>query len=165
MKFHYCPNCGAALIDRTAGDDGPTPYCQHCQQFWFPSFSDCVIVLVANEANEIALVKMPYLSTRYAGFVSGYMKPGETAETTARREVEEELGLTLTSLRFTGTYWFGKTDTLMHGFIGLTADHELVPSKELASAQWVAATDVPDLLFPDRPENTAFSVYRAYMAR
>ncbi|EGN57460.1 hypothetical protein PRBRB14_21770 [Hallella multisaccharivorax DSM 17128] len=55
MRYKYCPNCGAKLSLREAGDDGKVPYCDHCQKYWFDTFSDAVIVLVYNEKNEIAL--------------------------------------------------------------------------------------------------------------
>ena len=48
------------------------------------------------------------------------MKPGETAEETAVREVGEELGLTINEPKITGTYWFDKKDMIMIGFLAET---------------------------------------------
>lgn len=165
MKYSYCPVCGTILVDKAAGDDGLTPYCEHCDRYWFPTFSDCVIVLVANEYNEIVLAKMPYLSHRYASFISGYMQPGESAEGAAKREVQEELGLSLNRLEYSGTYWFGKNNALMHGFIGKTAKQNLKLSDELASAEWIAAGKAPQFMFPDSPGNAASAVYRNFIQK
>lgn len=88
MRYKYCPTCGSKLILKEAGDDGCVPYCQHCGKYWFDSFSTCVIILVANEQHEIAMLRQNYLSNQYYSYVSGFMKPGESAETTARREVK-----------------------------------------------------------------------------
>ncbi|TGA98990.1 NUDIX domain-containing protein [Sporolactobacillus shoreae] len=163
MIYNYCPVCGEKLLGKLAGDDGPTPFCPQCDKFWFPTFSDCVIVLVTNELNEIALVKMPYLSQKYESLISGYMKPGETAEVAAHREVQEELGISLTSLRYSGTYWFAKNEALMHGFIGTTVKQDFKISDELASAKWVLAKDAPQYMFPDSPGNAALAVYRNFI--
>ncbi|MFD1464770.1 NAD(+) diphosphatase [Lapidilactobacillus mulanensis] len=163
MRYKFCPQCGTKLISKDAGDDGKVPFCASCERLWFPTFSDCVIVLVANEFDEIVLAKMPYLSHQYASLISGYMQPGETAETAAKREVAEELGIVLKGVTYTGTYWFDKTETLIHGFIGKTKKCELRLSKELASAEWIASSDAPQYMFPDSPENAALAVYKKYI--
>lgn len=163
MRYLYCPQCGEKLTQHQAGDEGAVPFCEHCKKLWFDSFASCSIVLVANEFNEIALLRQGYLSDRYTSFVSGYITPGETAEKTALREVQEEIGVTLDSLEYAGTYWFGKNDLLMHGFIGRAKKCELVLSQEVDSAQWVPAERVPDTLFPDSPENAAYAIYKRFM--
>ena len=163
MTFQFCPICGHTLTTKLAGDDGDVPYCDTCQRFWFPLFADCVLVLVVNEFDEIALVKMPYLSKKFASIVSGYMQPGENAEESAKREVAEELGLHLNQLDYAGTYWYQKTGSLMHGFISHTNKQPLVPSTELAEATWVPATTAPKKMFPDSPDNAALAIYRVYM--
>ena len=117
MQFKFCPTCGKLLTLKEAGDDGPTPYCGSCDKMWFDMFASCIIVLVANEYDEIALLHQPNLSERGV-FVSGYITPGESAEEAAVREVKEELGLEIEALESTGTYWFQKQEQLMHGFIG-----------------------------------------------
>ncbi|ANK62369.1 NUDIX domain-containing protein [Loigolactobacillus backii] len=163
MVYKYCPTCGTRLTKKMAGDDGLTPFCPNCERYWFPTFSDCVIVLVANELNEIVLAKMPYLSHQYASLISGYMQPGESAETSAKREVEEELGITLGNIEYAGTYWFGKSEALMHGFISRTTNQDLKLSRELASAKWVSVSEAPKYMFPDSPGNAAAAVYRKFV--
>ena len=117
MEFQYCPHCGTKATPKETGDEGMVPWCPACQQPLFPMFSACTITLaVDEEAGEAALLRQSYISTQYHNLVSGYIKPGESAEECAAREVEEELGLKAESLTLTGTYWFGKKDMLMIGF-------------------------------------------------
>ena len=163
MTFKFCPICGHALIPKLAGDDGNVPYCETCQRFWFPLFADCVLVLVVNEFDEIALVKMHYLSEKYVSIISGYMQPGESAEESAKREVIEELGIHLDQLDYAGTYWYRKTGSLMHGFISHTSKQSLVTSPEISEAKWVPASLAPEKMFPDSPDNAALAVYRTYL--
>ena len=164
MRFKFCPVCGKLLTLREAGDDGLTPYCESCERMWFDMFASCIIVLVANEYNEIALLHQPNLSAR-GGCGSGYITPGESAEEAAVREVREELGLEIETLEPTGTYWFRKREQLMHGFIGRVRKKELVCSSEIESAQWVPAEKAPEIMFLDWPGNHAWDIYREFMKK
>ena len=164
MRFRFCPVCGNSLTLREAGDDGLTPYCVSCGKMWFDMFASCVIVLVANEYNEIALLHQPDLSERGV-FVSGYITPGESAEEAAVREVREELGLEIEELESTGTYWFPKREQLMHGFIGKAKKRELVCSGEIESARWVSAEKAPEFMFLDWEGNRAWDIYRVFMRK
>lgn len=163
MHYKYCPECGTKLIPHPAGDDGDVPYCSNCNRMWFDSFSDCVLVLVYDEFDELALSSQWYLPKQFASFTTGYMKPGETAEEAAAREVQEELGLTLQSITYAGTYWFDYNSQLMHGFIGCAKKAPLHLSTEVQSAKWVPAAEVPGVMLPDFPGNAAMTVFRQYI--
>ncbi len=163
--YKYCPECGARLVDRPAGDDGDVPYCENCRQFWFDSFASCVIVLVYNQFDEVVLGRQSYLSKQYASFTSGYITPGETAEVCAVREVKEELGIDVTELEYAGTYWFALRGQLMHGFIAYAPKCELTLSPEVDSAEWVPALEAPKHMHPDRPGNAAHPIYRLFLQK
>lgn len=141
MKFKFCPDCGEALILKPIGDEGDVPFCGKCVRPWFEMFSNAVIVLVVNEYGEAALLRQNYISEIYHNLVSGYIKPGETAEETARREVSEEIGIEMTDLRLVKTYWYAKKDMLMTGFIGHADKAEFSLSDEVNSAEWVAVKE------------------------
>ncbi len=163
MRYTYCPDCGAKLTFKEAGDDGMVPYCEHCAKYWFDTFSSAVIVMSYNEFGEIALSWQHYLSDKYAGITSGFMTPGETAEESAIREVKEELGLDVEKLEYVGTKWFAPKDLLMHMFLAYTPKAELKLSSEVDEARWVAAEDLPKYAWPDSPHNAIYPIYRKYM--
>lgn len=163
MHYKYCPECGQKLIDKEAGDDGLVPYCTRCETYWFDSFASCIIVLVANEQDEIALLTQPHLSTIHKTFVSGYITPGENAEECACREVKEELGIQLEKLEYAGTYWFEKRGQLMHGFIGYAKKQDFSLSSEVQKAEWTSSKEARDYFFPERPGNTMHALYRIYL--
>lgn len=148
MHFQYCPNCGARLKEKEIGDEGLVPYCDLCKTPWFDMFSTCIIALVVNENGEAALLRQGYISSRYYNLVSGYMKPGETAEITAQREIYEEIGIQVSSLEFAGTYWYGKKDMLMIGFLAKANRRDFVLSGEVEAAEWVAAEDAIRMVHP-----------------
>ena len=163
MKYNYCPQCGTKLIQKPAGDDGNVPFCEACDKYWFDTFSSVAIVMVVNEQNEIAMLKQSYLSDTYWTYVSGFMKPGETAEETAAREVEEELGLKIERLEYAGTYWFADREQLMHGFIGYVKKADFILSGEVNEAAWVPEEEAQDRMFPERPGNSQHPIYRKYI--
>ena len=163
MRYKYCPNCGTKLTEIKSGDEGMVPYCEPCKIRWFDTFYSCVIVLVYNEYDEIVLCRQSYLSDRYASVTAGFITPGETAEECAVREVKEELGLDLEMLEYTGTYWFGMREQLMHGFIGFAHKKDLILSEEIDSAKWVPALDAPKTMFPDVPGNCLHIIYRKFL--
>lgn len=149
MEFQYCPHCGTKAVLTEIGDEGLIPWCSACEQPLFPMFSTCIIALAVDEgAGEAALLRQSYISTRYHNLVSGYMKPGESAEECAAREVEEELGLKVERLTLTGTYWFGKKDMLMIGFIARVRKQDFHLSGEVDQAVWVPVDRALDLLHP-----------------
>jgi len=159
MNFTYCPHCGTKLIPKEIGDEGIVPYCETCRLPLFPMFASCVIVLVTNERDEIALLRQGYISHQYHNLVSGYIKPGETAEETARREVEEEIGIRLQDLEFAGTWWFGKKDMLMIGFVARAKAASLHLSGEVDGASWVPAEEALGKVHPEGSVSHALVSY------
>ncbi len=148
MRFKYCPDCGEKLVLKPIGDEGDVPFCERCSRPWFDMFSSAVIVLIINEYGEVVLLKQNYMSDKYMVLVSGFIKPGESAEDTARREVLEEVGLELDDNRLVGTYWFAPKDMMMIGFIAHAKKAELKLSGEVDEARWVPAREAIDLVHP-----------------
>ena len=155
MRFTYCPDCGKLLVPRPIGDEGLVPYCERCEKPLFDMFSTCIIVMVVNEFEEVALLKQSYLSHQYRTLVAGYMKPGESAEECTHREVLEEIGIRLEQLQILGTDWFAKKDQLMIGFLGRAKKAEFTLSGEVDEAWWVPVEKAPALMHPGKSISTA----------
>lgn len=142
MRFTYCPHCGSKLTKKEIGDEGLVPFCEPCKMPLFNMFSTCVICAVTNECGEVALLKQGYLSdTRYV-CVAGFMKIGESAEESASREIEEEIGQKVEELHFVRSYPYEKKEMLMLGFHAKVKKAELVLSKEVDDAEWVSFEEV-----------------------
>lgn len=148
MRFQYCPDCGSRLVLREIGDEGQVPWCETCSRPLFDMFSSCIIVLVVNEYGEAALLRQDYLSSRYCTLISGYMKPGESAEECAFREVLEETGIRMEQLQIVGTWWFDRKDQLMIGFIGRAKKADFRLSVEVDEARWVPVEEALGLVHP-----------------
>lgn len=159
MIFKYCPDCGKELSKKEIGDEGLVPYCSLCQKPRFSFSYPCVLCVIANENNEIALIKQSYVSEYWVG-VAGYVKQGETIEHCAKREVEEETGLTVDEVKYIKSYYYREQDDLlMFGFICKSKTVAFNISKEVDQAQWFPADEVVDLLKPESIIQTLVKEY------
>lgn len=136
MDFTYCPKCGEKLDKREIGDEGLIPYCCKCSRPWFPFSYSCVICLVVNEENEIALIRQTYGTKRFV-CVAGFISQGETAENTVIREIKEEIGLDVHSIDYIGSYYYERSDNLMLGFVAKVNKAPFrLSEKEVEAARW-----------------------------
>ena len=148
MRFQYCPHCGTKATLKEIGDEGLMPWCDTCKLPLFDMFSTCIIALVIDQYGEVALLRQGYISQQYHNLVSGYMQPGESAEECAVREIQEELGLTVRRLHPTGTYWFGKKDMLMIGFLAWADKEDFHLSGEVDQAVWTSPEQALAMVHP-----------------
>lgn len=145
MIFKYCPQCGEKLILKEIGDEGEVPYCGSCSRPFFSFSYTCVICLVTDGAGQFALIKQGYVSERWV-CVAGYVQRGETLEAAASREVEEETGLKVKAVRYLKSYYFGRDDNLMAGFV-VTVEHgDFTLSGEVDRAEWFDEKTAGELL-------------------
>lgn len=141
MRFIYCPYCGNKLVKKEIGDEGLISYCNSCQVPLWDMFTTSIICAVINEYNEIALLRQEYVSETKYVCVAGIMKIGESAEETAVREIEEEIGLKVESLRYIKSYPYDKKEMLMLGYRADVKKAELKLSGEVDSAIWVPLSE------------------------
>jgi NAD+ diphosphatase len=136
MRFTYCPQCGAALGTRDLGDEGPVPFCESCDRPFFPFSYPCVLVVVVNEDNEVILLDQHYLSTEHKVLVAGYMKPGESAEEAAVREVAEETGQAADDVRYVASYHHPTRDLFILGMLVRARKRPFNSSPEVDAVDW-----------------------------
>ncbi len=136
MRFTYCPYCGEKLIKKEIGDEGLIPYCDRCKEPLWDMFTTSVICAVINEYNEIALLRQEYVSETKYVCVAGIMKPGESGEEAAAREIKEETGLKVDELKYIKSYPYEKKEMLMLGYRAYVKKEELKLSVEVDAAEW-----------------------------
>lgn len=154
MRFTYCPDCGALLSERQLGDEGAVAWCDACAKPWFEVFPTAAIALVYDEHGRVLLLKQNYISNRFHNLISGYIKPGESAEVTAKREIFEETGQVVEELRIVMTRWFPKKEMLMVGFFARVNERPLILSDEVDAAEWYSPEEVLSRL-SDSPHSAA----------
>lgn len=153
-SWKHCPRCATQLIHHTTEDVHVA--CPACGFVQYDNPSACTIVVIGDEQDRVLLARRGHEPRHgFWDVPGGFINAGETAETCARREMREELGVELDDLRILGTFTsvYGDTgrDTLAIGFTAtLAPGTEIALSDENLEARWFALEDLPDeLAFPD----------------
>jgi NAD+ diphosphatase len=132
QKQKYCRFCGEKLISKILSDGAKEKYCKKCDLVFFETPLPCVIVLVVHK-NKILLVQD---KNSQWGLVAGYVKTGETAEESAKREVREEVNLKISELNFLKTYYYKPKNLLMIAFKAKVGNNSFKIGPELNDAKW-----------------------------
>jgi NAD+ diphosphatase len=164
MEFTYCPQCGDRLGTRELGDEGPVPYCTSCSRPFFPFSYPCVLVVVMNEDGEVALLDQHYLTTEHKVLVAGYMKPGESAEEAAVREVAEETGQVVDDVRYVASYPHPTRDILILGMLARVRKRPFNSSPEVDGIGWFPMDGIEDRLRPGSTGRRLLAAVRALLA-
>ena len=135
MEMNYCMQCGTNLVIRHHETEGEVPYCESCGEFRYPVFNTAVSMIVMDEARERIILIQQYGKPSYV-LVAGYVDKGEDAETAASREVKEELGMTVSSIRFNRSHYYARSNTLMLNFTVTVKESEAHPNWEVDSWRW-----------------------------
>lgn len=142
MQNKHCGFCGQLTYDIS---DLREKKCVNCNISFFPKLSPAVIVVVKKK-NQILLARSHYFEPKMYGAIAGFIDLGETAENAAKREVEEEVGIEITNLKYFGSQSWPFPNSFM---IAFTADHKsgdlIIDNKELEDARWFDIKDLPKL--------------------
>ena len=81
--------------------------------------------------------------------VAGYISKGEDAETTALREIKEELGVDAIGLRFNRTHYYKPSNTLMINFRVLLDSEVIYPNWEIDEYRWFTLEEAREMVRPN----------------
>ena len=144
MEMRYCPVCGTKLIWKQ-NQEGPILHCEICGEDRFPVFSTAISTAIWNkEKTELLLIRQ--YGEEQPVFPAGYVDKGETAEEAVVRELHEELGLTVESLRCLGSRFYAPTETLMLHFSVAVRETEALPNREVEGWRWIPREEADRLI-------------------
>lgn len=148
----YCVHCGHKLIMKETDKDGMIPYCEHCQEFRFPTFSSGIsTVILSPDLSQVLFIQQYNRPSNI--LVAGYIMKGENAIETLKREVKEEVDLELSSYMFNDSKYFERTNTLMTNFISVASSTKFhIAKDEVDKAHWYP---IEDALKEIRPNSLA----------
>ena len=97
----YCPKCGSLQFKK---EGERSLKCAACGFHLFINSSAAVAALVVNEVGKLMLVTRG-VEPNYGklDLPGGFIDPGESAENAVQRELQEELGLKVKSLKYIGS--------------------------------------------------------------
>jgi len=141
----FCSRTGHAT-ERKEGEWAAV--CPECGFTQYPRVSPCTITLIY-EGERMLLTRQPSWPAGRYSLVAGFVEPGETLEQCVEREIQEETGVTVTDIAYTGSQPWPFPHQLMVGFTARYAGGEVVVDKsELEDAKWFTLDTLPMLPAP-----------------
>jgi NAD+ diphosphatase len=138
----YCGRCGTAteVMDRERARR-----CPACGLLAFPRLAPAVITLI-HRGDEVLLARGRAFPIPMYSCLAGFVEPGEDLEQAVRREVGEEVGVTLGQLRYFASQPWPFPHSLMIGFTAEWASGDIVIDEdEIVDAQWYTADAMPTI--------------------
>lgn len=159
LDFHrthrYCGRCATPMQDSA---HERSRVCPNCGLTAYARVAPVAMVLITRghgPDTELLLARGPNFPPGMYSAVAGFVEPSETLEAAAHREIGEELGVTVTDLRYAFSQPWPFPHSLMIGFTARYGGGEITPQPgEIEDARFFPVTALPTL--PPR-----FSIARA----
>ncbi|MCP4400876.1 MAG: NAD(+) diphosphatase [bacterium] len=141
----YCGQCGQ--LTQPSGHERAR-VCPQCGLTQYPRISPAIIVAISN-GRSILLAHAPRFPEGLYSVLAGFVEAGETFEECVRREVQEEVGVEVTDIRYFGSQPWPFPHSLMVGFTAAYAGGEIcVDREEILDAAWFQADNLPAIPGP-----------------
>lgn len=136
----FCPACGTAT---TVIDAGHARHCPGCGREDYPRTDPAVIVAITDSEARLLLGRQPsWPATRYS-VLAGFVETGESLEQTVRREVGEEVGVSLGALSYLGSQPWPFPRSLMVAFHAQAVTTQITPAPgEIEAAAWYSRDEL-----------------------
>jgi NAD+ diphosphatase len=134
-RHRFSPLTGAATTIERAGwvQRDPTTGTE-----LFPRTDPAVIMLVHDGGDRVVLGRQAVWPPGRFSILAGFVEPGESAEAAVAREVAEEVGLSVTDIRYAGSQPWPFPQSLMLGFVAraVGSDDLRLDPDEIEEARW-----------------------------
>jgi NAD+ diphosphatase len=138
----FCGRCGART---EAKAEERARACPACRLTAYPKLSPAVMALVRREG-EILLARSPQFPPGMYSALAGFVEPGETLEQCLAREVEEEVGVQVSRIRYFASQPWPFPNSLMIAFVCDWVAGEIRPQAgEIEAAEWFDVLQLPKL--------------------
>jgi len=142
QNHRYCGKCGEQT-DNTRFERAKI--CPQCGLINYPRLSPAIIVAVLKD-HQILLAHSTRFPAKFFSVLAGFVEPGETLEECVKREVSEEVGITVKNIRYFGSQPWPFPDSLMVAFTAEYAAGEIsIDHSEIAEAGWFSAKQFPPI--------------------
>lgn len=142
-RHRFCGQCGAATASRNAGH---LRVCTACGIEHFPRTDPAVIMLVHTEAGDGGSCLLGRQASWPPGMFSalaGFVEPGESLESAVAREVREETGIGVDTVRYHSSQPWPFPTSIMLGFYATSPGGDVqVDTEELEQAVWATRSEL-----------------------
>ena len=136
----FCGVCATPTERQIAERSRICPACRHSV---YPRISPAMMVLVWRPG-ELLLARSPHYAKGMYSALAGFVEAGESLEECVHREVQEEVGVTVSDLRYFGSQSWPFPHSLMVAYTARWVSGEIVPQPvEIEDAQWFALDNLP----------------------
>jgi NAD+ diphosphatase len=138
----YCGRCGTPTEPRA---EERVRECPACKLSAYPRVAPAVMALVTR-GRELLLGRSLHFPPGMYSALAGFAEPGETLEQCVAREVEEEVGVSVTKLSYFASQPWPFPHSLMIAFVCEWAGGEIrVQEGEIESADWFDVLQLPQI--------------------
>lgn len=140
-RHRFCSVCGQPS---KVGDAGHVRRCtaSECAAEHFPR-TDPVVIMLVTRGDRCLLGRQPKWPHPFFSALAGFVEPGETLEEAVRREVFEEAGVQVDTVRYHSSQPWPFPASLMMGCMAEATSEEIrVDAHELEDARWFTREDV-----------------------
>ena len=131
-RSRFCSRCGGPTI---FGDTGHIRRCRACDRDIFPR-SDAAVIMLVSAGDYCVLGRRLGSELHRWSTLAGFVEPGESPEAAVFREVREEVGLEVESLRYRGGQPWPFPASLMLAYEARSAHGELTINEEHLEVRW-----------------------------
>jgi NAD+ diphosphatase len=141
----FCANCGHATERRNAGW---ATHCPNCGREEYPRTDPAVICLVHDGGTggsaQVLLARQPVWPPGRYSVLAGFVEAGESLEACVMREIEEEVGIVVSDVRYLGSQAWPFPRSLMIGFSAVgDPSVPLRPAEgEISEAFWITRDEL-----------------------
>lgn len=138
----YCGRCGQAT---QADDIDRAKICHSCELRFYPRISPCMIVLVTR-GEELLLAHHRRATRVVYSTLAGFVEAGESVEECVRREIKEEVGISVGRLEYFRSQPWPFPSQLMLGFFAeYEAGEIVIDPVEIVDAKWFRYDQLPQV--------------------
>ena len=137
--------CGACGSPTQVMANERARHCAACELRYYPRISPCMIVLVTR-GDEVLLARSPGFPPGLYSTLAGFVEPGESMEECVIREIREEVGIEVSSIRYMASQSWPYPHSMMFGFHAEYSAGEITPQiGEIEDARWFNLNALPAL--------------------
>ena len=138
----FCGICGAGTKRK---EDENATVCTACGHVFYPVINPAIIVCIRRD-DEILLARAPRFLPAVHSVIAGFVEAGETLEHAVAREVAEEVGIEIDTIRYRCSQPWPFPHSLMIGFTATYAGGTIqIDPTEIEEAGWYPYDSLPSL--------------------